>query len=165
MKPIEWLEGHVHGFLELPEADRQAILHFALLWSLFESTALDTRASSAAIVTLVKEWWATGMLRIEPYEKSLRYFQNRYFQDGEPTPQFAGLNLRRNDNPELVRSVFSRENANVTDSVSALLIVVYRLRNNLFHGEKWAYGIRGQLRNFTEANNVLMATLPLTGQF
>jgi len=165
LHPIKWLEGHVHGFLELPEADRQAILHFALLWSLFESTALNTRASSASIVALVHEWWASGMLRIDPFEESLRYFQDRYFEDGEPTPHFDGLNLRRNDNPELVRSVLSRENTNVADNISALLIVVYRLRNNLFHGQKWAYGIQGQLRNFTEANNVLMESLPLTGQF
>lgn len=165
MEPIEWLERHVPGFMELPEPDRQAILHFALLWSLFESTALNTRANAAVIIAMVHRWEAQGYLRIEPFEASLRYFQQRYFSDGEPTHHFAGLHLRNNDSPDLVRSVLSAENQNAVDSLSALLIVVYRLRNNLFHGVKWAYGIQGQLRNFTEANTVLMESLSLTGQY
>ncbi len=83
----------------------------------------------------------------------------RYFQNGDPTEHFRGLNLRRNDNIELVRAVLSGTNTNPADSVAALLIVVFRLRNNLFHGVKWAYGIRGQLSNFMNANMSLMAAL------
>jgi len=43
--------------------------------------------------------------------------------------------------------------------VAALLIVVYRLRNNLFHGEKWAYEMKDQRSNFEQANEVLMKAM------
>ena len=49
--------------------------------------------------------------------------------------------------------------------LSAVLIVVLRLRNNLFHGEKWTYGIKGQLDNFRNANNVLMSVIDLHRRF
>lgn len=161
MDPIAWLEQHVPGFEHLPEADRQAILQFSLLWSLFEAKALQSKASSRAILTLVKRWAAQIYLNITPFEESLEYFRQRYFLNGEPTEHFDGLRLRANDSPDLVRAVLKRENNTPADCVAALLIVVYRLRNNLFHGVKWDYGIQGQLNNFKHANSVLMDALTL----
>jgi len=35
------------------------------------------------------------------------------------------------------------------------------LRNNLFHGVKWAYGIRGQQPNFEHGADILMGMLEL----
>lgn len=45
--------------------------------------------------------------------------------------------------------------------LSAILIIVLRLPNNLFHGTKWAYGIREQLKNFQNANRILMAVMDM----
>jgi hypothetical protein len=159
MNPIEWLEQNVHGFAELPEADRTAILHFALLWSLFEAKALHTRASAESILTLAHEWAAQGRLNPQGFAPSLHYFRQRYFQEGVATRHLDGLNLRKNDNPDLVREVLSGNNNNPADAVAALLIVTYRLRNNLFHGVKWGYGIQGQRDNFENANEALMSAL------
>ncbi len=49
--------------------------------------------------------------------------------------------------------------------LSAALIIVLRLRNNLFHGVKWSYGIKGQLENFRNANNLLMSVIELHKTF
>jgi hypothetical protein len=159
MEPIEWLKANVPGFFELREEDRCAILHFALLWSLFEAKALQNRASAHAILGVVHEWSAQGCLKVEEFAVSLQYFRQRYFQNGQPTRYFTGLNLRANDNPSLVQAVLDETNNNPADSVAALLIVVYRLRNNLFHGVKWDYGIQGQRSNFDYANLALMSAL------
>ncbi|CCE97846.1 Hypothetical protein SFHH103_03354 [Sinorhizobium fredii HH103] len=43
-------------------------------------------------------------------------------------------------------------------------MIVWRFRNNLFHGEKWAYQLQDQLSNFTNANAVLMRLLERHGQ-
>jgi hypothetical protein len=161
MNPIQWLETHIPEFLNLPEADRQMIFHFTLLWSLFEAKALETSASPSAIISLVNKWSAEGRLAFKVFEDDLEYFRKRYFVDGKPTQYFDGLHLRPNDSPDLVRAVLRKENDNVADCIAALFIVVYRLRNNLFHGVKWAYGIRGQLDNFTHANEVIMSALSL----
>ncbi len=161
MNPVEWLEANIPEFVNLPEADRQAIFHFAVLWSLFEDRALENSASANAIVGIVNQWDREGRLEFGAFENDLEYFRKRYFVEGEPTHYFAGLHLRGNDHPALVRAVLQRENNHPADCTAALIIVVYRLRNNLFHGVKWAYGIQGQLDNFTHANEVIMNALSL----
>lgn len=159
MEPIDWLEQHVTGFQDLPGEDRHAILCFALLWSLFEAKALNARASAQALLALVHEKAADGQLDAQDFIDCLAYFRARYFTDGRLTAHFDGLNLRRNDKPELVRQVLNGTNNDPADSVAATLIIVYRLRNNLFHGIKWAYGIQGQRQNFEQANNALMSAI------
>ncbi|WP_313689399.1 hypothetical protein LN047_00450 [Achromobacter sp. JD417] len=163
MNPIQWLEKNAPGFDTLSEQERAVISHFALLWSLFEARALSTRGSSQAIVALTHEWLSRDPLASEPFSESLLYFQQRYYSNGEVTAFLAGLNLRPNDCRDLVHAVLKGENTNPADCVAALLIVVYRLRNNLFHGAKWAYGIQGQLNNFTHANTTLMNALSIVG--
>lgn len=161
MNPIDWLCAKAPGFNELPHDDRLAIMHFLLLWSFFEAEVLKTSASATAILAVVHKWDAEDRLNIAAFTESLRYFKARYFEDGTATEHFGKLKLRRNDKPSLVEAVLRGENTNPADSVSALLIIVYRLRNNLFHGVKWAYGIHGQLGNFTHANTALMNALEI----
>lgn len=161
MNPIEWLAEKDPGFRELSEGERSAIMHFSLLWSFFEAKSLQTNASADKILSLVHRCKSTGCLNIAPFSPSLSYFCDRYFPNGVKTKYFDGLNLRQNDNPDLVRAVLIRDNTNPADCVAVLLIIVLRLRNNLFHGVKWAYGIRGQLTNFTHATAALMAALEI----
>lgn len=163
MNPIDWLCTHAPGFKELSNEEREAILHFSLLWSFFEAKSLNTNASASAILALTQNWASQGQLKLEPFENSLAYFQARHFANRLPTAHLDGLALRTNDNPGLVHSVLKGEAMSPSDTVAALLIVVYRLRNNLFHGAKWAYDIRGQLGNFTHANAALMAALETQG--
>ena len=163
MKPIDWLCAKAPGFSALSEDERAAIMHFSLLWSFFEAEALHANASAKSILALVHEWASNGRLNKALFAPSLAYICARYFDHGSLTEHFGGLNLRRNDSPELVGAVLKGENKNDADSVAVLLIVVFRLRNNLFHGVKWAYGIRGQLDNFTNANVALMAALETHG--
>ena len=165
MNPIDWLCAKAPGFNNLSDDERAAILHFSLLWSFFEAEALHTNASANNILALVHKWASDGCLNITSFAPRLVYFRDRYFNRGTPTEHFAGLNLRQNDSPELVGAVLKGENTNPADCVAVLLIVVFRLRNNLFHGTKWAYGIRGQLDNFTNANAALMAALETHGHF
>lgn len=163
MTPIMWLEENARGFRDLPDLDREAIFQFTLLWSLFEATASNDseRFNSRAILNLVREWAEQGRLKSDPFEDDLEYFRSRFFENGRETARFNGLRLRPADAPELVRSVLARVNQDPADCIGALLVVVYRLRNNLFHGTKWAHGIREQRNNFTHANTVLMNALTL----
>jgi len=165
MNPIDWLCKKAAGFNDLSDDEREAIMHFSLLWSFFEAEALDTKASADRIIKLVRKWESDGCLNITPFAPSLAYFRDRYFNHDKATDNFNGLHLRRNDSPALVSAVLKGENTNQIDCVAVLLIVVFRLRNNLFHGVKWAYGIRGQLGNFTNANGALIAALETHGHF
>lgn len=160
MTPIEWLETYAPGFKDLHEPEREAIEHFSLLWSLFEASVLERSASSRAIRDVARSW--QGRLDIEAFRPHLDYFRHRYFQDESPTHHFNGpngLNLRKSDEPQLVEGVLIGGIDDAPRVVAALLVIVYRLRNNLFHGMKWAYGLADQLENFQNANALLMLSL------
>jgi hypothetical protein len=161
MNPMEWLTRHIPGFADLEPEEREAIMHFTLLWSLFEARALNRAASSGAIDALARRLVRDRRVDAEGFAEPLVYFRNRYFQKGIPTHHYNFLNLRRNDQPDLVRAVLGGNNETFADYLSVLLIVVYRLRNNLFHGEKWVYGLRAQRANFEHVNKILMSTLAL----
>lgn len=94
----------------------------------------------------------------------LAYFRQRYFANGQFTRHFAHLHLRPADQPEVVRSVLDGSNDDPRDRLLTVLMVVWRFRNNLFHGEKWAYQLQDQLPNFTHANAVLMRLLERHGR-
>jgi len=161
MTPIEWLERNVSGFFdELPSEDREAIFYFTLLWSLFEATALNMKGSVGSIRRFVCQLADKNCLVVEDFELSLDYFRQRYFPNGTASPLFSDLNFRRNDNEELVQQVLKGTGDNSIDKVIALFIIIYRLRNNLFHGNKWNNdGIQGQRENFNNANAALMNAL------
>ncbi|MGI6855160.1 hypothetical protein [Mesorhizobium sp. 1B3] len=74
------------------------------------------------------------------------------------------LKLRPADHLDLVRSVLDGSNNDPHDRLLTVLMIVWRFRNNFFHGEKWAYRLQGQLQNFTHANAILMRLLERHGQ-
>jgi hypothetical protein len=159
-----WLEAKAPGFQELPDDDRRAIFDFAFLWSLFEAEIMEANARVDRITERVDAWAADNMLGAELYDAELAYFRDRYFADGELTYHYPYLDLRKSDHPELVEAVIRAAANDPRDRVLALLMIIWRLRNNLFHGAKWAYQIKGQRENFTHANAVLMRVLERHGQ-
>lgn len=160
----QWLEARAPGFSDLPDPDRLAIFDFAFLWSLFEAQVMDNFARADRIREKMDAWAAAGTLRADLYDAELAYFRNRYFADGKLTRHFPFLDLRPSDHPDLVQAVIEGANNDPRDRMLALLMIVWRLRNNLFHGAKWAYGLRDQHENFTHANQVLMRLLERHGQ-
>lgn len=161
MTTTEWLEQNARGFQAIPHDAREAVMHFSFLWSLFEFEATDRHADANALVAVAEKWAQARLLDEDPFERALVYFRDRYYQHGEFTRHFNFLNLPDGDHRELVRRVLMNEDAERSEVASAVLIIVYRFRNNLFHGEKWLYEIQGQFENFNHANAVLMQAVEL----
>jgi hypothetical protein len=156
LDPEDWLAKHAYGYSELGSSERKAIAHFALLWSFFESRMMNNHATVSSILAKVEDWRSRDVLEAETFAAPRKYFEQRFYKDGAFTQLFDGLNFRRNDRRLLVEDVMSGHSRGIDDIVAALLLIVLRLRNNLIHGEKWAYGIREQETNFMNANQVLM---------
>lgn len=154
-----WLMERIPGYAALPDPDRNAIRSFAFLWSLFEAKLMGRQASARRIAQAVKEWDDAGTLGAELYDGEVAYFRERYFRDGKFTSLFYGLRTRKGDMPALIAAGISGDAEAPRERVLTVLLVIWRLRNNLFHGEKWAYGLQGQFANFTHANAVLMRVL------
>lgn len=161
MDAIQWLERNAMGFAALQPSERTAPMHFSLLWSYFEAEALNANGSSNAVAAWVRNLHEQGKLDSAAFSPALDYFKDRYFQGGHFTNYFDGLHLRANDSPDLVRAVLSGNNLDPVDSVVVLFIIIYRFRNNYFHGLKWAYNLQVQLRNFTVANDSLIAVMDM----
>lgn len=49
MSAIKWLEGNAPGFANLSQDERDLIMQFSLLWSLFEGEVVNLYASVKAI--------------------------------------------------------------------------------------------------------------------
>jgi len=156
-----WFQQYAPGLQALTVEERDAITHFSFLWTMFEARVLKTRASANAIIEASRWWAGNGLLAADTFGREVAYFRDRYVVDGTFTYQFEHLYLRRNDAPALVKKVLAGEDAAPEEIAAAALIIVYRFRNNLFHGVKWSYELQGQLDNFTHANAVLMQAIEL----
>jgi hypothetical protein len=150
------------SYAKLDEVDtesKNAIMYFALLWSLFESKFCNERASAEAICNKCQA--IEESLNNNIFNVFLDYFKNRYVTEEGFNEKFDALNFRRHDKKALVERVLKSETNNTIDIASALLIIVYRLRNNLFHGLKWQYNIQGQYSNFDISNQLLIKMISI----
>lgn len=161
---MHWLSEKAPGFQALPEQDRDEIFNFTFLWSLFEAQIMGNFARADVICTKIDEWREAGTLDADQYDVELGYFRQRYFTNGDFTHHFAHLHLRPADQPDIVKSVLDGSNNDPRDRLLTVLMIVWRFRNNLFHGAKWAYQLQDQHSNFTHANAVLMRLLEQHGQ-
>jgi len=143
------------GVCDLSQDEHSALQRFTLLWSLFEAQKLDERASVRKIEDKV------NLLALNPnwFNNELEYFKGRYIEEGTSNYHFDNLHLRPTDNPQRVISVLKGEITDPKEQLIACLTIVYRFRNNFFHGLKWAYGLKDQLNNFTHAVNLLKNSL------
>lgn len=160
---MEWLIAKAPGFSLLSKHEQDAIADFTLLWSLFEARILNARGNAETICNAVEKWRVAGALDAGAFATEIAYFQKRYFAQGDFTHHFGHLHLRPPDREQMVRSVLDGSNSEPRDLVATMLIIIYRYRNNLFHGLKWQYELKGQLGNFSAANDALMKILEKYG--
>jgi hypothetical protein len=159
MQPSTWMNRRLAAYSNLTIQEKRAIRDFALLWSFFEEMWLGNRGDVPRIRLEVEARVAPNA-SMAAFDGDLAYFRNRYVNAGNPTPPFGHLRVSSNDQ-HYVLDVLSGQTNEPRRVLTALLIVVHRLRNNFFHGEKAAYGYQGQLENFRHANAVLMQTMDL----
>jgi hypothetical protein len=163
MNALEWLEGKVPAFRDLGVEDRRAIMEFALLWGFFEFSLLEASASAEKISQLCESLSTQNKIAAECLVKPMEYWRNRYYADGDFTDHFHSLNFRNNDKEEAVRAVLEQKDASPKAQLLFALLIVWRFRNNLFHGTKWTYTLKDQRTNFELANALLMAAIDMSG--
>jgi len=156
------LETSVEGYDGLTKWQRSVLRAFPLAWALFEERCLQRDARPGRIRTFVQ-----GVLLedvgSEEVLGAFRYFQNRYFVAPHHDDRFHALCFGRDHEPANNQGISVRDrltalqqadNASESEKAEFALLVVYRLRNNLLHGNKLD-NIAGQTENFTYALRVL----------
>jgi hypothetical protein len=160
----DWLRANVPEYRDLRGVERDAVTGFLHFWALFEGRLLDEHAGPGKICDLAARWREDGLARSPPVWAALNYWRRRYFANGALNGRFESLLFRPNDRGELVKAVMAEERDDAESVVAAVLLIIYRLRNNLFHGLKWQYGLADQEGNFRHANEVLMEVLERYGE-
>ncbi len=162
--PARWLASEIAAWRALNKREKRAIRDFPVLWALFEMYATGQRgqrpnATPKRICAAVRALPHPPVLGRE-VNAARTHFADRYFPNVQPTIAWGHLRVDPNFEP-LVRDGLTNPNANSAQVLTALLLVVNRLRNNYLHGEKAQYGFAGQLANFRHANNVLIAAIQI----
>lgn len=165
MGALEWLAQRDDGLAHVPVEDQQEMMDFMMLWSYFEARFLNTNATPDTIEMFAHRLEQAGLIQIDHLVESLEYLRNRYVEAGELGGRFEGLHLRRRDNVETVKNVLLGIEHSPTEVLICCLTIVLRYRNNLFHGLKWAYGLRNQRDNFIVANRILINTAEMTRRY
>lgn len=149
-------------WVDTPEAIA-AVANFTM-WNLFEGVACGNRANVPQFEHLAAQLdEATVHQEIRTsIEDSLAFWTFRYKTPHGFADRFLGLNFRSNDRREHVEEVLSGTRQGLPDKVLALMVIVYRLRNNLFHGIKTIEMLNDQVHNLNMASHCLGTLLTLS---
>lgn len=154
----DWIAQNTVGGLNLSIEAQQAVADFTTMWNFFESTHCDNRASIAAFEHVVEQYEPTEVSG-EALKACLTFWSFRYrSRDGFST-RFDGLYFRQRDRRDHVEKVLLGEVEGAKEELLALLIIVYRLRNNLFHGLKTLEMLNDQVENLRNASRCMAAAM------
>jgi hypothetical protein len=141
-KPAQHFDAHAWARASLRDAPKlqpdtlATVAGFTFIWNLFEGVACNGSASVPALDRVAGEIERSPALPLREVEQSIAFYRFRYIKENELQQRFYGLNFRAPDRQELVEAVLKGENTSLHATLLALLIIAYRIRNNLFHGLK-----------------------------
>lgn len=160
---LAWVNAYTRPAVPVDASTFEPILHFSLMWNLFERDACGKEANPANIEKAVQKTFTEGKLAIEPFTEHLKYFRDRAQQDGMTIERY--LDALKMSNPKarnLVKGVLSTTLSDPNNAVYALLLIAHRIRNNLFHGEKEVALLHSQAELFRVINSLIATYLETT---
>lgn len=137
---------------------RRFLFEFAVIWNIFEKKKMRNHASIFDVSDLVD-----GLQNIENINVTeiFEYFKNRYKNNHDHLNLFEALRWRRSERTQKdeTHRILILENPIDKDKIKAVLYIIFRLRNNLFHGEKNILTIDQQRETFNLVNSFLLDIL------
>lgn len=157
---LNWLNKHFNNVPDFNRDEINSVTDFSLMWNLLENELGNNQMSIDQLGVIART------IAVKPncndfYQPYLTYFQNRYITQNNTNNIFENLLFRRNDKKEFVADVLKGNLTNPQEIIEAILIIIYRFRNNLFHGEKELHNIHTQYNNFNMANKFLAHILTI----
>ena len=157
----EWIAQNTRGGTELSPEALEAVASFTTMWNFFESTLCENRASAAAFARVCERFEPERLPRstVDALDECLAFWQFRYRTPHGFGHRFEGLYFRHSDRRTHVETALEGKATSPQDKLLALMIIVYRLRNNLFHGLKTLEMLNDQVQNLATASRCLAAVL------
>jgi len=153
-----WIKNTLPDASSLESVTLKAVEGFVILWNIFERSICSKKKNERNMVEafqrITQNLPNTAKLE-ESVNKSLSFYQDRYVQGREMKPTFYNLHFQRSDRQDYVEAVLKGSVIEFSGKVLTLLIIAYRIRNNLFHGLKAVVEWNEQAENIAEASRVL----------
>jgi hypothetical protein len=153
MSVLEWAKNRYY-YPEFDQTKIQNILHFAIVWNIFERECCGSNAQINTHVEAVAS--VLHEKSIPSLDTTWGYFHQRYVRNENMTAKFDSFVFKGNDNKTFVQNALLSESPSKKDKIEALMRIIFRLRNNLMHGEKKPEIFYAQDENFKYANQFLM---------
>jgi hypothetical protein len=151
-----WININCFGGDTLAPETVDVISNFTLMWNFFEGVVCDNYANIRCLERLSEKISQGGSLSVD-IEDAVRFWAARYLTGAEFNHLFQGLRFRPNDCRGHVEAVLRKEKTDPRSKLLAAMIIIYRLRNNLFHGLKTIDTLNDQIPNLTMACRSLAA--------
>jgi hypothetical protein len=159
----EWIAASLISAERLKPEALQAVESFTLMWNVFEGLVCDNSATILRLEKLSAE--IVSRRRCKPQlERIFTYFKNRYYNRTGFTAHFEGLLLRSADRKEFIKAVLQGKTPDYPSKVFAVLIILYKMRSNLFHGIKSLDMLNSQAVNLFAACRALAIIIEAHGR-
>lgn len=159
-----WITENMLGGTELRPEATSAVASFTMMWNLFEGVVCRNHANvkeferlAACLADAPVDEGDLGSL-----EDCLAFWSFRYRNPEGFSSRLDGLHFRPNDRREVVEDVLLGNRRDLKDKLLSLMVIVYRLRNNLFHGLKTIDMLNDQVQNLNTASQCLGTLLRAT---
>jgi len=158
----EWICQNIANGAEITNNVYEAIADFCVMWAIFEGTELhDVDVAVDELEQIAKR----VSDKVQGTENNLRFWKERYITEGQINTKFGYLRFSHEPHKNLVSQVLLGIETDKEKTIHALLLIVYRLRNNLFHGAKDVTAIKHQISNLEQAADFLKKLLLASGRY
>ena len=154
-----WARASLREAPQLRPATLEVISGFTFLWNFFEGVTCNGCVSVPSLGHVAERMANSPVLATDNVEHCLSFYRFRYLNGDQMQERFYGLNFRKNDRQELVEAVLRGTESGLGAKLHALLIIAYRIRNNMFHGLKSVHVWDDQAQNISEATRILSIVL------
>lgn len=149
-------------FIEQKEVDVSALFtsktatNFLMTWSIFETVHFGSFAKVADIQSVGSVIANKPYVDFSSIDTAFKYFHNRY------KDQSLKTNLLHKQKIKRFEAILSKNEVQATkyEKVEFLIYVVYRYRNNIFHGNKGVGSWLAFDKQITKCVNLMQAMLP-----
>lgn len=154
---LEWINRRYNTHLN--EANLVEVKNFALVWNIFEGSICDSHFTISNFRQRLEQQTEEHEFNMTDFEPYMNYFRSRYITNNSINSRFTRLYIENRHWAKYAERILLEDTPEINDIIMVLIIIVYRLRNNLFHGRKEMPSINHQADNFSNANNFLMTLI------
>lgn len=165
---IDWLKRYLDK-PTLEEKELKPVLHYSLLWSLFESVYFTDDKSLNPKRLLDLSDISCDSLSDEKLFEIFNFFKKRYVSDDKINSKYNELKLSKKvlrdglfSNFDYCQSILMGKSPTKPDTLKTVFLIVHRFRNNLFHGRKRTITLHIYKKPFNIINEFLIHFIEVT---